>query len=84
MRTTITLEPDTEAAIRRLMRRRGISFKAAVNEAIRAGLVRPPAEPKQFTFPKPMGMPLIDVDKASHFAAQLEDEEIMRKLELRK
>ena len=33
MRTTITLDPDTDEAVRRLMRDRGLSFKQAVNEA---------------------------------------------------
>ena len=34
MRTTVTLDPDTEDVIRRLMRDRGLTFKQAVNEAI--------------------------------------------------
>lgn len=84
MRTTVTLDPDTDAIIRRLMRERRLTFKQAVNTAIRAGVLTPPTEPVQYTFPKHMGTPLIDLDKASHFAAQLEDEEIIRKLELRK
>lgn len=84
MRTTVTLDPDTDAIVRRLMRERRLTFKQAVNMAIRAGIEARPAEPVQYTFPRDMGTPLIDLDKASHFAAQLEDEEIIRKLELRK
>ena len=38
MRTTVTLDPDTERLVRNLMREQGISFKHALNEAIRAGL----------------------------------------------
>ena len=36
MRTTITLDPDVEALVKRLMRDRGLSFKEAVNAANRA------------------------------------------------
>ena len=38
MRTTITLDADTEAPVRREMARTHMSFKRAVNEAIRRGL----------------------------------------------
>ena len=38
MRTTVTLDADTELLVRRRMRERGISFKQALNDAIRAGL----------------------------------------------
>jgi len=38
MRTTLTLDADVEALVRGFMRRRGLSFKEAVNQAIRASL----------------------------------------------
>ena len=38
MRTTITLDPDTEALLRREMARTHVNFKQAVNDAIRRGL----------------------------------------------
>lgn len=38
MRTTVTLDPDTEALLRREMARRHVSFKRIVNDAIRRGL----------------------------------------------
>jgi hypothetical protein len=84
MRTTVTLDPDSDAIVRRLMRDRRMTFKQAINAAIRAGVAETPAQPVQYTFPKNMGVPLIDIDKASHFDAELDDEEIIRKLELRK
>jgi hypothetical protein len=40
MRTTITLEADVQALIRAAMRERGISFKEALNSAVRAGLTQ--------------------------------------------
>lgn len=84
MRTTVTLAPDTDAHVRGLMRTRGLTFGQALNEAVRAGIATRAGKPVQYTFPRDMGPPLIDLDKASHFAAQLEDEEIIRKLALRK
>jgi len=83
MRTTVTLDPDTDAIVRRLMRERKLTFKQAVNTAIRGG-DRDAAPSRFFTRTFDMGEARIDIDKASHFAAQLEDEEIIRKLELRK
>lgn len=80
MRTTVTLDPDTDAYIRRLMHERGISFKQAVNESIRAG--RPPqqrtAPPELPTYR--MGPPKVDLTKALQLAGQLEDEALLRKL----
>lgn len=82
MRTTVTLDPDVEALVKRLMRERGLSFKEAVNTAIRAGL-RPAAEP--FATPTyDMGEPVIDLTKALRLTGELEDEEIMRRLAARR
>ena len=79
MRTTVTLEPDTDASVRRLMRERGLTFKQAVNEAIRAGTSQPRRRP--FRVPTyNMGVPLVPLDKALQLAGELEDEELIRKL----
>ena len=40
MRTTVTLDADTERLLREAMRERNVSFKAAINDAIRRGLGR--------------------------------------------
>lgn len=84
MRTTVTLDPDTDAIVRKLMRERKLTFKQALNAAIRAGTRAPSDEPVQYTFPKHMGVPRVSLDKALQLAAQLEDEEIARKLALGK
>ena len=41
MRTTVTLDPDVEQLVKRVMRERGLTFKQAINEALRAGLEAP-------------------------------------------
>jgi len=85
MRTTVTLEPDVEALVKRLMRERGLSFKDAVNGAIRAGLTsRREAEP--FRTPAfSMGFDeSVPLDKALRLAGELEDDELARRLAVRK
>lgn len=42
MRTTLTLDADVAALLRRLVERRREPFKRAVNEALRVGLPAPP------------------------------------------
>jgi hypothetical protein len=86
MRTTVTLDPDVAAKLRAVSRERGVSFKAALNEAVRAGLDggRPSARPYQVRS-RPLGVRQgVDLDKALSLAGEMEDAEILRKLELRK
>lgn len=87
MRTTVTIDPDVEVLLRKVMRERSISFKEALNQAVRDGLVaRSTARPRPYrlkTFR--MGFrPELPLDKALSLAAALEDEEIARRLSVRK
>jgi hypothetical protein len=84
MRTTVTLDPDVQALIEAYMREHGVPFKEAINSAIRAGLK--PSATERFRQPAfDMGSnPDISFDKALQLAALLEDEELVRKLALRK
>jgi hypothetical protein len=86
MRTTVTLEPDVEALIRTAMKERGLSFKEALNSAIRAGLTKDTTGKRRFlqkTFS--LGAEQnFRWDKALATADALEDEELTRKLSLRK
>ena len=57
MRTTVTLEADAERLLRSAMRERDVSFKAALNDAIRRGLRTHAAsdtEPRFTVTAKPM------------------------------
>lgn len=74
MRTTITLEPDVEAMLKRAMRERGLTFKDAVNQAVRDGLSKraekvPPFKQRAFH----LGAPLVDLTKAMALADELDD-----------
>ena len=79
MRTTVTLDEDTEALLRRRMRERGISFKEALNDAIRSGLA-PAAARRPFRTPSAdLGAPAVNLERALLLATELEDEELVRK-----
>jgi Arc/MetJ family transcription regulator len=47
MRTTLTLDDDLVARLRKLAHVRGTSFKAVVNETLRRGLTSPAASPRR-------------------------------------
>lgn len=83
MRTTVTLDADTEALLRRRMRERGVSFKEALNDAIRAGLGGVD-RPRFRTATAPMGTPAVNLDRALRLAADLEDDELIRKVQMGK
>jgi hypothetical protein len=80
MRTTVTLDPDTRLLVERAMRERGLSFKDAVNEAIRAGLGAAAGAPGSFTTPRDLGPARVDLTKALELAGQLEDDALARRL----
>lgn len=83
MRTTLTLDPDVRDLVERAMSERGIGFKQAVNDAIRAGLAPPRATTRR-TRTFSMGEPPPDLVHALRLAGEIEDEELMRKLRLGK
>lgn len=81
MRTTVTLDSDVELKLQELMRSRGLTFKQAINSALRAGLdLARPAEVGFAVFD--LGEPRVDLTHAGRLAAALEDEEVARKLAL--
>jgi len=86
MRTTLTLDDDVAARLRQLARQTGRPFKQVVNEALRAGLA--PGSPEQAEPVMPsfdLGLlPGVELIRARQLAAELEDQETIRKLELRK
>lgn len=80
MRKTITLDSDVYALIKKAMRERGLSFKNAVNFAIRSGLTQGTAGQPRFvqrTFA--LGTEQnFRWDKALAAADAIEDEELVR------
>jgi len=86
VRTTVTLDPDVERLLRAAVRERGVSFKDALNESVRSGLLptRKRAARKfvQRTYGLGEGQGF-RWDKALELAEAMEDEELGRKLALR-
>lgn len=78
MRTTVTLDADSEQILRRRMRERGLSFKEALNEVIRQSVDegRPPFRTQTAS----LGESQVNLDRALQVAAELEDDELLRKL----
>lgn len=84
MRTTVTLDPDVEAKLKVTMRERGVSFKAALNDALRSGLNGPAPAGRPFRMQTaPLGA-RFNIDKALTIAGEMEDEEYLRKREMGK
>jgi len=79
MRTTVTLDPDTVVAIQRRMRERKVSFKQALNDAVREGLAGGQGTPYR-TPPRHMGKPVVNLDRALQLAAELEDDELLGRM----
>jgi hypothetical protein len=80
VRTTVTLDPDTEQIVRRRMAERGLSFKEALNDAIRSGVRATGSAPRFRTATAAMGESRVNLDRALQIAADLEDDELVRKL----
>ena len=88
MRTTLTLDDDLARELKQKANEKGLPFKDIVNRALLVGL-------QEMEKPRPrkayrcktyaLGYPpRADLDRALEVAAELDDEEIARKLSLRK
>jgi hypothetical protein len=78
MRTTVTLDPDTEQIVRHRMRERGMTLKEALNDAIRSGVRQPAQEFRTQT--ASMGRSAVNLDRALQIVADLEGDELVRKM----
>jgi len=87
MRTTVTLDPDIARVPQAAIRERGISFKQALNDAVRAALMRGSSRRKRRFVQKTYSLGSeqhFRWDKALAAAEAIEDEELSRRLALRK
>ena len=88
MRSTVRIDDDLMVELRARAHAQSVSLTRMLNRTLRAGLS---AAPKQASERRPfkqrtyrMGTPDVGIDKALALAAALEDEEIIRKISLRK
>jgi pheromone shutdown protein TraB len=85
VRTTVTLDDDVAARLKREARERGVSFKEALNTSVRRGLESEAlSQPYRMPTRKLGVKPGVDLDRALALAGELEDAEALRKLALRK
>ncbi len=87
MRTTTRIDDVLLEELRERARKEKTSLGEVVNRVLRAGLAAPKGAGRarrhhEKTYP--MGPPSIDLRRALAAAARLEDEEVLRKLALRK
>lgn len=83
MRTTITLDPDVQALVDKAMRERKLTFKEAVNDALRRGLAET-SDDEPYEVPTAKLGARVNLDKALQLVGELEDDEILRKMRLGK
>ena len=79
MRTTVTLDPDAAAIVNQRMRERGVSFKEAINDIIRRGTA-PTGGTPFCTATSAMGTSRVNLDRALQVAADLEDDDLVRRM----
>jgi hypothetical protein len=88
MRTTVRIDDDLLQRLREQARKENTSLTRLLDRTLRAGLQgsRKPGRPRRRHREQThaMGAPRIKLDKALALAAALEDEEIARKMRLRK
>lgn len=79
MRITVTLDDDMLALVQRRMRERGVSFKTALNDAIRDCVLGSPRPDAFFTRTANLGVPAVNLDGALKLATELENAELGRR-----
>lgn len=89
MRTTLTIDDRIARELKELAHRSGKPFKSVVNEALQAGLaanskIRRPKRYRLKTVSLGAVQPGMNLDKSLALAESLEDEELARKMDLRK
>ena len=80
MRTTVTIDADTEALIREEASRTGVSFKVVLNQAVRRALgprVEDQVVEPLFAAPFPAALSGVNFNR---LAAEWEDEDTLREL----
>lgn len=83
MRTTVTIDPDTENLLREEVRRTGQSFKEVLNKSIRCSLLAAPKDSLRVgitpLFPAAFP-PALSKVSFNRFADELDDETTLREL----
>ena len=87
MRTTLTIDDSVDRKLKAIVKRTGKTYKQVVNETLQRGLAAPAHAKRKYQLePSSLGEPdpSYDLTKSLTLADQIEDDEIVRKLKLRK
>jgi len=88
MRSTVRIDDDLLIELKDRARRENVSLTRMLNRLLREGIQasrgRRPQKARYREQTATMGAPRVDLDKALALAAGFEDEEILRKMALRK
>lgn len=89
MRTTLTIDDNIAKTLKEMAHRSGKSYKQVVNETLRSGIAATKVIKKSKPYHlKPVSLgkvsPGYNLTKALQLAESLEDEEIAKKLDMRK
>ena len=88
MRTTLTIDDQIAADLKKRAFESGKSFKTVVNENLARGMTKDSSSKrsrKKFKTPSiALGEATVDLTKSLDLAGRLEEEELARKIELRK
>lgn len=87
MRTTVQLDDDLLSQLRERAAAEKLSLTRCINQLLRRALDSPSSEQPRRTFRQEtfrMGAPAFELRKALSLATDFEDEEVLRKLALRK
>lgn len=81
MRTTVTIDPDTESLLREEMRRSGLSFKETLNQSIRRSLLPPGTDPPHHSVSPLFSAPFpAEIGSFNRLADEWEDAATLREL----
>jgi len=81
MRTTVTIDPETEALIKAEIQRTGLSFKEILNQSIRKALIDRSSETVVLKPLFPTAFPKDLMDRSmNRLADDLDDEQTIREL----
>lgn len=74
MRTTLTLDDDVAMLLKKFTKESGLTFRDAVNQSIRRGLVaKEPSGALELPQPRSMGKPTVDLTQAMSLVESLND-----------
>lgn len=78
MRTTLTLDDDVAVLLKKYSQESGMSFRDAVNQSIRRGLLAPESTGAgELPKPRPMGKPTVDLAAALALLDRINDVELI-------